>query len=74
VPAPNQSGGGGPAAFRYAGLGVQLAATILLGVLGGRWADEKLGTDGIFTALGALLGFGATLYSLVMSLKRDGQK
>ncbi|HEY6807640.1 MAG TPA: AtpZ/AtpI family protein [Gemmatimonadales bacterium] len=74
MPEQHERGSGGPAAFRYAGLGVQLAATILLGVLAGRWADQKLGTDGILTAAGALLGFGATLYSLVMSLKRDGQK
>src|SRR2546427_7082160 len=48
----------------YAGLGVQLAITILVSVLVGQWVDRKAGTDGVFTILGALLGFGGTLYSL----------
>jgi len=61
--------------LRYAGLGIQLAVTILAGVLLGRWVDRRVGTDGIFTILGALLGFGATLYSLIRELSqanRDG--
>jgi ATP synthase protein I len=57
-----------PGPWRYAGLGIQLAVTILVGVLAGRWLDRKVGTDGIFTIVGALLGFGGTLYSLVRDL------
>ena len=56
--------------LRYAGLGIQLAVTILAGVLLGRWVDRKVGTDGIFTILGGLLGFGATLYSLIRELSQ----
>ncbi len=65
-----------PGPLRYAGLGVQLAVTILVGVLLGQWADRKAGTDGVFTMLGALLGFGGTLYSLIRELSKadkDGQ-
>ncbi len=64
-----------PGPLRYAGLGIQLAATIFVGVLLGQWVDRRAGTDGIFTILGALLGFGATLYSLIRELSkgdRDG--
>lgn len=60
----------GPGPLRYAGLGIQLAATILVCVLLGQWVDRKAGTDGVFTILGALLGFGGTLYSLIRELSR----
>jgi len=60
-----------PGSLRYAGLGIQLAATILVGVLAGQWMDRKAGTDGVFTILGALLGFGGTLYSLIRELSKD---
>ena len=56
--------------MRYAGLGVQLAASILVCVLIGQWADRKLGTGGLFTIVGAFLGFGGTMYSVVRQLSR----
>jgi F0F1-type ATP synthase assembly protein I len=56
--------------LRYAGLGIQLAATVAVGVLVGQWADHKMGTAGVFTILGALLGFGGTLYYLIRDLSR----
>jgi len=60
-----------PGPLRYAGLGVQLAATIVVGVLVGQWMDRKAGTDGLFTMVGALLGFGVTLYSLIRDVSKD---
>ena len=59
-----------PGPLRYAGLGIQLAVTILVCVLLGQWLDRKVGTDGVFTILGALLGFGGTLYSLIRELSK----
>ena len=59
-----------PGPLRYAGLGVQLAATILVAVLVGQWVDRKAGTDGVFTLLGALLGFGGMLYSVIRQLTK----
>ncbi len=59
-----------PGPLRYAGLGIQLAITILVSVLVGQWVDRKAGTDGVFTILGALLGFGGTLYSLIRELSK----
>ena len=56
--------------MRYAGLGVQLAATLLVFVLAGQWLDRKLGTGGIVTVVAVLLGFAGTLYSLIRQLNR----
>jgi F0F1-type ATP synthase assembly protein I len=39
-----------------------------------RWLDRKAGTEGIFTIVGALVGFGATLYFLIRDLSRQGRK
>ena len=57
-----------PGPLRFAGLGIQLAVTIVLGVLAGQWVDRRAGTDGVFAILGALLGFGGTLYLLIRQL------
>lgn len=62
-----------PGPGRYAGLGIQLVVSILLFVWIGQWADRKLGTGGLLTVLGVFIGFGATMYSLFRSLKKDGQ-
>ncbi len=59
--------------MRYAGLGVQLAASILVFVFLGQWLDRRAGTAPLFTILGAFLGFGGTMYALIRSLNRgDG--
>ena len=62
--------------MRYAGLGVQMAASLLLFVWLGQWADRKLGTGGILTVVAAFLGFGGTMYWLIRSLSRkdNGEK
>jgi ATP synthase protein I len=59
--------------MRYAGLGIQLAASLFLFVWVGQWADRKLGTGGVLTILAALLGFGATMYSVIRSLNKEGK-
>jgi hypothetical protein len=59
--------------MRYAGFGIQLAASILLFVYIGQWLDRKLGGGGLFTVLGAFLAFGGSMWSLVRALKRDEQ-
>jgi ATP synthase protein I len=61
--------------MRYAGLGVQMAASLLLFVWIGQWADRQFGTGGLLTVLAAFLGFGGTMWWLIRSLrsKDDGQ-
>ncbi len=72
TPDPGEKKSPGP--MRYAGLGVQLAVSILVFVLVGQWVDRKLGTGGIVTIVAAFVGFGGTMYSLIRSLNRkDGQ-
>lgn len=68
---PDEAGKGtGPSPMRFVGLGVQLAASLLVMVLLGQWADRKLGTGGIFTILGAAIAFASTMISLVRALNR----
>jgi hypothetical protein len=56
--------------MRYAGLGIQLAISLLVFVLVGQWADRKLGTGGLITVAAAFLGFGGTMYSLIRTLNK----
>jgi hypothetical protein len=59
--------------MRYAGLGLQLAVSLVVFVLAGQWLDRKLGTGGIMTIAFAFLGFGGTMWSLIRTLNRkDG--
>ena len=61
--------------MRYAGLGVQMAVSLLVFVFIGQWADRQLGTGGLLTVLAAFLGFGGTMYWLIRSLRRkDGDQ
>ena len=62
----------GPSPMRYAGLGLQLAVSLLLFVWLGQWADRELGTGGVLTILAALAGFGGTMYSVIRKLNREG--
>ncbi len=48
--------------------------SILLFVFIGQWLDRRFGGGGLFTILGAFLGFGGTMWSLVRSLKRDEEQ
>ena len=53
---------------RYSGLGLQLAASVVVFMLGGRWLDGKLGTGQWLTLVGALVGGAAGFYSLYRQL------
>jgi ATP synthase protein I len=67
---PNRPEKRGPGGMRYAGLGIQLAVSLLLFVWVGQWLDRKLGTGGLITVVAAFLGFGGTMYWLIRSLNR----
>ncbi|HUL03426.1 MAG TPA: AtpZ/AtpI family protein [Gemmatimonadales bacterium] len=58
--------------LRYAGAGIELAVAVGLGAFAGQWLDRKTGAAGIFTIVGAMLGFGASLYWLVQALRDSG--
>ncbi|MGE0354216.1 MAG: AtpZ/AtpI family protein [Gemmatimonadales bacterium] len=57
--------------MKYAGLGIQLAVSILVFVFLGQWLDRRVGTGGLFTILGAFVGFGGTMWSLIRRLNQD---
>jgi F0F1-type ATP synthase assembly protein I len=44
------------------GIGWYFAICIVLGVLGGRWLDERFGTAPWFALIGTFLGLAAALY------------
>jgi F0F1-type ATP synthase assembly protein I len=52
----------------YLGLGLQLAATIVVFVLVGSWLDTKYSQKYIFTLISGLLGIGIGLYNLIKTL------
>jgi F0F1-type ATP synthase assembly protein I len=57
----------------YLGLGTNLAITVLAGVGGGYWLDQRLGTRPWFLLFGGCFGVGAALYHFfkrVAGLKR----
>ena len=71
-------GAGGAAApgsaARYAGLGIQLAVTLLVFLWIGQWLDRRLGGGGLITVACVLVGFGGTMYSLIRRLSRGDGK
>jgi F0F1-type ATP synthase assembly protein I len=52
----------------YLGIGVQLAATIVLMILIGQWLDEKFSKNYLFTIIFAVLGVGSGMYNLIRTL------
>jgi F0F1-type ATP synthase assembly protein I len=56
--------------FAYSTLGIQLAFFMVLFVYGGYKLDNHMKTSPLFTALGALLGFGSGLYNLLKGLRQ----
>ncbi|MBF0106211.1 MAG: AtpZ/AtpI family protein [Deltaproteobacteria bacterium] len=74
-PSPQQS-----ALYTYAkfsGFGLQLGASFLLGIYGGKYLDGQLDTRPLFLVIGALLGMAAGFYSvyklIVQTNKRKKQ-
>ena len=58
-------------------IGISMAMPIFLGVYGGNWLDQKIGTTGIFLLLGILFGVGTSfmnLYKIAISRSKDRRK
>jgi F0F1-type ATP synthase assembly protein I len=54
---------------RYATVGLELAASVLIGLFGGQWLDKKLGTHGILTLVGLAYGVAAAVRVVWRALK-----
>lgn len=52
----------------YLGLGLQLAATIVVLVLLGSWLDKKFNLNYILTLIFGLIGIGLGLYNLIKTV------
>ncbi len=61
-----------PGVFKYLGIGLQLAVTILLGFLIGYIVDKKFGTLPWLTLLCSALGLGAGFYNVLKQLEKNG--
>jgi F0F1-type ATP synthase assembly protein I len=62
----------------FAGLGIQFAAAIIVFLFAGQWVDDKLGTNGLFTIAGVLIGAGGAFYSMYRKItaaqRRDDEE
>ena len=56
-------------ALRVIGIGWYMALAILAGVLGGMWADGKLGTKPVFLIIGLFLGLIVAGYGAYQTFK-----
>ncbi len=52
----------------YLGLGLQLAASILVFLFLGRWVDGKLGTYPVFMIIGAFIGGAGGMISFIRTV------
>ena len=58
----------------YLTLGIQLIATILLGVFAGHWADGKFDTAPLWTLIGGLIGIAAGFYHFFKAVLKMDRK
>ena len=69
---------GGLSAGKFAGVGIQFAASLVLFLLAGQWVDRKFGTSPVFVLVGVFVGGGAAFYSmyrrLVAAQKEDDER
>ena len=57
------------AALGLLGVGFYVAASIILGVLGGRWLDGKLNTEPVFLIAGLILGIVVAFYGVYAMIR-----
>lgn len=60
--------GGAFSASEFAGIGFQLAASILVFLFIGNWLDGRLGTSPVLLIAGVFVGAGGALYSMYRRL------
>jgi F0F1-type ATP synthase assembly protein I len=58
-------------AMKYAGVGLQFAASILLFLYAGQWLDRRFGTSPWLMMTGVFLGGGGAFYSMYRRLAAD---
>jgi ATP synthase protein I len=58
------------AGLRLASVGIELAISTVIGLLGGRWLDDKLGTEPYLMIVGLVLGVTAGFRSLFLAARK----
>jgi len=58
---------------RVGAVGIELALSTVLGLLGGQWLDDRFDTTPALTILGLLLGLIAGFRSLIRTAKQASQ-
>lgn len=56
--------------MRVGAVGIELAVSTVIGLLGGRWLDQKLDTEPYLALVGLLLGVIAGFRSLIRTAKQ----
>jgi ATP synthase protein I len=59
---------------RLASVGIEFSVSTVIGLLGGKWVDGKLGTQPWLMLLGLVLGVTAGLRSLLRTARRANQE
>jgi ATP synthase protein I len=59
---------------RVSAVGIELALSIVIGLLFGRWLDGKLGTDPWLAILGLVFGTIAGFRSLIQTVRRASRE
>lgn len=54
----------------YSTVGLEFVLSVLVGLFGGRWLDQKLGTGGILTFIGFGFGIAAGVRSIWRALEK----
>lgn len=70
----NRGLSGAGSAGSFAGLGIQLAISILLFLYLGQWLDKKLGTDPLMLILGVFIGAALGIYNMYHMLTAAQRK
>jgi ATP synthase protein I len=56
-------------ALSLSGIGFYIAGSIILGILGGRWLDQKLDSSPLWFIIGMILGLAVAFYGTYSMLK-----
>jgi F0F1-type ATP synthase assembly protein I len=57
------------AALGVLGVGFFVAGSIILGVIGGRWLDGKMGSEPVWTIVGLVLGIVVAFYGVYVMVR-----
>jgi len=60
--------------FTYSTIGIQLAATVIIFIVGGYKLDEHLNRSPVFTTIGAVVGMVIGFYHLIRELQDIDRK